>query len=155
MSPSLRGSGLKCSKSIAFRSGSGLPLYEGVDWNNDVWGECETVTRSPSLRGSGLKSLAQSDRVRNRFVSLFTREWIEIPQFLPFRPVPGMSPSLRGSGLKLQVITSQILRNCLPLYEGVDWNLGFVLPQNLRPRLPLYEGVDWNGGIANITSSYQ
>ena len=34
-------------------------------------------------------------------VSLFTREWIEIPIFSASGARPSMSPSLRGSGLKL------------------------------------------------------
>ena len=31
------------------------PLYEGVDWNIRVWYNIDNETRSPSLRGRGLK----------------------------------------------------------------------------------------------------
>ena len=53
-------------------------------------------------------------------VSLFTREWIEIPP-AGFAFVVSASPSLRGSGLKLSDDRQgQVPGNCLPLYEGVD-----------------------------------
>ena len=77
-SPSLRGSGLKSSICTAIRTNlCGLPLYEGVDWN--VISCCNPITIG---------------------VSLFTREWIEIPEICD-----KSAPHL-----------------CLPLYEGVDWN---------------------------------
>ena len=75
-SPSLRGSGLKCTCCRAFQSKQGLPLYEGVDWNiNSIY-----------------TSLFHN-------VSLFTREWIEITDYLRYNGTY-WSPSLRGSGLK-------------------------------------------------------
>ena len=56
---------------------------------------------SPSLRGSGLKSSIRFWKRHPRHVSLFTREWIEIAPLL--------------SACKSYL--------CLPLYEGVDWNM--------------------------------
>ena len=55
---------------------------------------------SPSLRGRGLKYRICKDCVCTSWVSLFTREWIEI-FFFHRLPLAGGSPSLRGSGLKL------------------------------------------------------
>ena len=121
-----------------------LPLYEGVDWNLAQSEICKRVRRSPSLRGSGLKSYC------NKEILVFSR-----------------SPSLRGSGLKSPrdaPALYEILR--LPLYEGVDWNqlveyrqqktevslftrewieiIHIFVPFLPVLRLPLYEGVDWN-----------
>ena len=56
MSPSLRGSGLKC-----------FAVHFAAIW-----------ARSPSLRGSGLKWGGWSLMLPPIYVSLFTREWIEI-----------------------------------------------------------------------------
>ena len=61
MSPSLRGSGLKCSFSFT------VCLWQA----------------SPSLRGSGLKYQGLYGTFADVFVSLFTREWIEIKLFPP------------------------------------------------------------------------
>ena len=69
MSPSLRGSGLKCFQS---------PISSGV-------------IRSPSLRGSGLKLDMLRSAVSSPTVSLFTREWIEIKfRRLVDLPLPGL-----------------------------------------------------------------
>ena len=123
-SPSLRGSGLK----LHFVHNPSpnclcLPLYEGVDWNKisfvsivspplvslftrewiEMWHlhtELQRKSKSPSLRGSGLKSWSSTLVASTIKVSLFTREWIEIAN-LP--------------ALLLQ-------QPRLPLYEGVDWN---------------------------------
>ena len=56
-----------------------LPLYEGVDWNCQPRFTCQNGITSPSLRGSGLKCNLHPDKKGGRNVSLFTREWIEIP----------------------------------------------------------------------------
>ena len=56
-----------------------LPLYEGVDWNKKPLCIICYFFQSPSLRGSGLKWMLRWLFVRQRHVSLFTREWIEIP----------------------------------------------------------------------------
>ena len=80
---------------------SSLPLYEGVDWNSLVIVQLTVSWMSPSLRGSGLKSKSESFFVSQLDVSLFTREWIEIP---------------RIADRSANII-------CLPLYEGVDWNV--------------------------------
>ena len=99
-SPSLRGSGLKYnSKSENLCMFLCLPLYEGVDWNTFStaefimyfclplyegvdWNSLPLILnqnrpQSPSLRGSGLKSVIRQEAKR----------------VMP-------SPSLRGSGLK-------------------------------------------------------
>ena len=76
-------------------------------------------------------------------VSLFTREWIEIlSDYLPKRD-DLMSPSLRGSGLKFPLPTFG--RYC----TGSPSLRGSGLKCQVRPilallplRLPLYEGVD-------------
>ena len=57
-----------------------------------------TKLESPSLRGSGLKLSYRVIANAGDFVSLFTREWIEIPA--------GRSIPIRNMRL--------------PLYEGVD-----------------------------------
>ena len=58
---------------------------------------------SPSLRGSGLKSIDDSPFASLDEVSLFTREWIEII-LSTLKTHMWMSPSLRGSGLKFNFI---------------------------------------------------
>ena len=75
---------------------------------------------SPSLRGSGLKSVLAYAMIITDKVSLFTREWIEIAFFrVPL--VVARSPSLRGSGLKCYLWDGEVLAfERLPLYEGVD-----------------------------------
>ena len=122
-SPSLRGSGLKffclwfackIAKSPSLR-GSGLKLH--------FTRILRTGLESPSLRGSGLKYNLAHVVSHFIFVSLFTREWIEISSIFPM----------------------VFAFSRLPLYEGVDWNI----PQERRITvtdccLPLYEGVDWN-----------
>ena len=79
---------------------SGLPLYEGVDWNPTYQWMTEKPVLSPSLRGSGLKWWCVLPLFCCVSVSLFTREWIEMM-------------------VRFAVV---LLRQRLPLYEGVDWN---------------------------------
>ena len=55
-----------------------LPLYEGVDWNMTRISVFAHRFKSPSLRGSGLKSHQTIQKKSWRNVSLFTREWIEM-----------------------------------------------------------------------------
>ena len=116
-----------------------------MDWNFDVSIIAFVNVKSPSLRGSGLKLLIFDIGKPNIFVSLFTREWIEITS----------NAKTKDGGRRL------------PLYEGVDWNLWVVKKRlygaivSLFTRewieiirltaffpavfsLPLYEGVDWN-----------
>ena len=57
-------------------------------------------SKSPSLRGSGLKYWKEYPKLGMQIVSLFTREWIEIPCFVFLFYACFSSPSLRGSGLK-------------------------------------------------------
>ena len=101
LSPSLRGSGLKSVNLPMVRCQSlRLPLYEWVDWNRSAcqvaivvkclplyegvdWNTLENVLnklrrKSPSLRGSGLKLPKRRIPSLQGYVSLFTREWIEI-----------------------------------------------------------------------------
>ena len=123
LSPSLRGSGLK------YRN------HRNSIHHN----------MSPSLRGSGLKFVLFSAALQAEWVSLFTREWIEIGGEMGRCKKMTSSPSLRGSGLKsprgVYLLTKP---RRLPLYEGVDWNK-IRSPQPIpHNRLPLYEGVDWN-----------
>ena len=90
---------------ICGRDCTSLPLYEGVDWNTLSAGTDRSVLQSPSLRGSGLKLLAHPASDCDAaslplyegvdwntiprakicacfYVSLFTREWIEIHSLL-------------------------------------------------------------------------
>ena len=78
------------------------------------------MVQSPSLRGSGLKSIQASKLPELRLVSLFTREWIEILKSLQQTKDITASPSLRGSGLKCKIVTVDMTTVSLPLYEGVD-----------------------------------
>ena len=122
-SPSLRGSGLKSPAPSGRPAGqTGLPLYEGVDWNRCWDSGSISIYGSPSLRGSGLKYHRRTWRCDRRRVSLFTREWIEITVVKMGNLDGHTSPSLRGSGLKLCLAARQRLAGRLPLYEGVDWN---------------------------------
>ena len=94
-SPSLRGSGLKSLfYNVSAYKYHRLPLYEGVDWNN---------TKS-------FKCIMQSH------VSLFTREWIEIPSGFAFF----------------------WCYYCLPLYEGVDWNTTPTKPRKKKTEVSLF-----------------
>ena len=63
---------------LRLRNLIGLPLYEGVDWNLVISIAIFSIQKSPSLRGSGLKSLQSRWLYPDCMVSLFTREWIEI-----------------------------------------------------------------------------
>ena len=127
VSPSLRGSGLKSRLRFPVCAVSSLPLYEGVDWNWSLRKLATLRHASPSLRGSGLKFKRACDRQRLHYVSLFTREWIEISDLQGLCPHQLASPSLRGSGLKS--IWKTLCCRCwsLPLYEGVDWNINYIL----------------------------
>ena len=104
------------------QGGTSLPLYEGVDWNNKSTAQKAVHAASPSLRGSGLKLPLVCLCLRMHCVSLFTREWIEMPPILYFISII-LSPSLRGSGLKFTIYNPITGQYSLPLYEGVDWNL--------------------------------
>ena len=103
-----------------------------------------------------------------RQVSLFTREWIEIPTvLLQIYPCCCVSLFTREWIEMYGRLCCKYSRQSLPLYEGVDWNplcKSFFIPYNRSPslrgsglkykiltwqiardvRLPLYEGVDWN-----------
>ena len=97
-SPSLRGRGLKLLSVRVLMRRTGLPLYEGVDWNKKsecrsgrYWVSLFTREWIEIISGFGVDS--------GSGVSLFTREWIEISwNFVDAAEL--QSPSLRGSGLK-------------------------------------------------------
>ena len=165
-SPSLRGSGLKSvHRATCQKSAVCLPLYEGVDWNRRNIKSGVFFSGLPLYEGVDWNACS-ADNFRNAYVSLFTREWIEIKTTLSLG-LRSRSPSLRGSGLKSLVALCKSARLvCLPLYEGVDWNslptqqssdktqspslrgsgLKFLKWQDshIFQCLPLYEGVDWN-----------
>ena len=123
---------------------SGLPLYEGVDWNSHSGIESILNGGSPSLRGSGLKFGVKPEEWEPLDVSLFTREWIEIANpsdctaFL-------QSPSLRGSGLKFHSMGETYIALEVSLFtrEWIEITIS-TTTNAIRGRLPLYEGVDWN-----------
>ena len=108
VSPSLRGRGLKSDVKSAFyvmnyrrplyegvdwnpthavKNISTLrrPLYEGVDWNTKERYNIDNETRSPSLRGRGLKFAFWYLMPISIIVALFTRAWIEIRSYWPAR----------------------------------------------------------------------
>ena len=65
--------------------------------------------------------MSASGKVDNdESVSLFTREWIEIPHCPAATTSEVKSPSLRGSGLKYLHKKHNQQYAGLPLYEGVD-----------------------------------
>ena len=131
-------------------SKKGLPLYEGVDWNVSSVLLCGAIPQSPSLRGSGLKSLLSSQ--------------------CPLQSI-GL-PLYEGVDWNRWDIIRINQKRCLPLYEGVDWNCGYAairsatfsvslftrewieMNRYCKPapavRLPLYEGVDWNMVITSF-----
>ena len=143
-----------------------LPLYEGVDWNACPDKFRLSCPKSPSLRGSGLKSLRMLWIISTPIVSLFTREWIEITNCCFIIHLIQSLPLYEGVDWNDYESDGTGSYQCLPLYEGVDWNpltsdlylLQVVslftrewieiTPSNTClwqiGRLPLYEGVDWN-----------
>ena len=143
-SPSLRGSGLKffclwfackIAKSPSLR-GSGLKLH--------FTRILRTGLESPSLRGSGLKYNLAHVVSHFIFVSLFTREWIEISSIFPMVFAFSRLPLYEGVDWNLRGWGSSPAPWGLPLYEGVDWNF-FGKKKSVEWKgLPLYEGVDWN-----------
>ena len=145
-SPSLRGSGLKSTKSpLKICAPRRLPLYEGVDWNNWICEfRCKPNQSLPLYEGvdwnrKGTYPFPQRD------VSLFTREWIEIVvRFAISATIT--SPSLRGSGLKWlfpRAKTKQQRPSPSLRGSGLKCLLCRQFPERIQG-LPLYEGVDWN-----------
>ena len=119
-SPSLRGSGLKSPALHLLLQVSPSPSLRGSGLKLDNETEYAKSLESPSLRGSGLKFDVSYAETVSTYVSLFTREWIEIAM-LDVKFTPNESPSLRGSGLKLySMFPSAKAVLGLPLYEGVD-----------------------------------
>ena len=99
LSPSLRGSGLKSPILEFIKQAESLPLYEGVDWNRlCAW--CTAAFLCLPLYEGVDWNFYIREIVNGFYVSLFTREWIEISwaSFVNFAS------------------------DSLPLYEGVDWN---------------------------------
>ena len=75
-------------------------------------------------------------------VFLFTREWIEMPEF-PAGEAMRESPSLRGSGLKSTLGTGAAILSGVSLFtrEWIEMR-NAELNEQLGQGLPLYEGVD-------------
>ena len=76
-----------------------LPLYEGVDWNNENVFPAATPDDVSLFTREWIEICFNLDKSCFCEVSLFTREWIEILNNAA-SVLPEMSPSLRGSGLK-------------------------------------------------------
>ena len=124
-SPSLRGSGLKWHRCHRCRSVSSVSLFTREWIEIGIKATSSKRTPSPSLRGSGLKSLRWSCRPLQPSVSLFTREWIEISDTPPFAKYGFVSLFTR-EWIEMHVFSAnRTPSSCLPLYEGVDWNLSF------------------------------
>ena len=121
-SPSLRGSGLKCSVAIRQR----------------------ILKESPSLRGSGLKSVSQ-ERIRNPCKSPSLRgSGLKLAVCSLESELSG-SPSLRGSGLKFVRKRLLLFQMVVSLFTREWIEIGARLGRaEVQERLPLYEGVDWN-----------
>ena len=116
-----------------------LPLYEGVDWNMFITSFCLNYSL-PLYEGVDWNWSVRRGKRTGRPVSLFTREWIEIPMLTGMTMSRIPSPSLRGSGLKSHMISGYIKRCCLPLYEGVDWNRFWQSPWSFRFWSPSLRG---------------
>ena len=97
-SPSLRGSGLKLHFTRILRTGLESPSLRGSGLKSRHLRLPRCCGQSPSLRGSGLKYNLAHVVSHFIFVSLFTREWIEISSIFPM----------------------VFAFSRLPLYEGVD-----------------------------------
>ena len=154
---------------------AGRPLYEGVDWNTKVCYNIDNETRSPSLRGRGLKCFKLTFICKPTCRPLYEGvDWNGFVAFsasgkrcrplyegvdwnIPTSPLyqsKHLSPSLRGRGLKLNTKLFSLTKSSRrPLYEGVDWNIAFVIDNSQSLCRPLYEGVDWNSTIVNFPST--
>ena len=87
-----------------------------------------------------------------RQVSLFTREWIEIPTvLLQIYPCCCVSLFTREWIEMYGRLCCKYSRQSLPLYEGVDWNVDKYAHLCYNLSLPLYEGVDWNLNAPSIS----
>ena len=121
-----------------------LPLYEGVDWNSAL--SLNSVSRaSVSLfTREWIEIPNHSEKRLICCVSLFTREWIEIAA-LPWQSKRSAVSLFTREWIEIILLPSkkQLLES--PSLRGSGLKFRYRL-QNLRPshRLPLYEGVDWN-----------
>ena len=126
-----------------------LPLYEGVDWNQnpahspgrayvslftrewiEIWeeiGSPRPLGSLPLYEGVDWNKLFSVWVTNLRFVSLFTREWIEIVGGNT-KTKAVMSPSLRGSGLKLNSSLATWAAKWSPSLRGSG--LKFILLTN-------------------------
>ena len=128
---------------------------------------------SPSLRGSGLKSARFPCRLSGCPVSLFTREWIEIPSASGRRSFFSvslftrewieiflwlfyffiyMSPSLRGSGLKYRP-SHRLQTFChvsLFTREWIEMPCGERLQQLQRVSLFTREWIEISGRVLRL-----
>ena len=78
----------------------------------------------------------------SRCVSLFTREWIEIPRRSLQKYLTVSSPSLRGSGLKSNFAALSWSKMTSPSLRGSGLKFGELDATAQAFGLPLYEGVD-------------
>ena len=146
-SPSLRGSGLKLHFTRILRTGLESPSLRGSGLKSRHLRLPRCCGQSPSLRGSGLKYNLAHVVSHFIFVSLFTREWIEISSIFPMVFALSRLPLYEGVDWNLRGWGSSPAPWGLPLYEGVDWNF-FGKKKSVEWKgLPLYEGVDWNDWI--------
>ena len=97
LSPSLRGSGLKCCIGMALWLEREVSLFTREWIEMALYSVWLTLLLSPSLRGSGLKFTPSPDGRKSR-----------------------LSPSLRGSGLKSFLFLTNILRFHVSLFTR-EW----------------------------------
>ena len=93
----------------------GLPLYEGVDWNSNPINGINSKKRSPSLRGSGLKSKSMQEAMPLNCLPLY-------------------------EGVDWNFCVNRCISciNGLPLYEGVDWNICIRSADVVQHRVSLF-----------------
>ena len=115
-----------------------LPLYEGVDWNRNEIKAATSRGGLPLYEGVDWNGIV-SGWLKNSFVSLFTREWIEIAaEYTALQEQ--LSPSLRGSGLKLsanQHLSNQVLS---PSLRGSGLKFGLLLRLRMPDSSPSLRG---------------
>ena len=94
-----------------------------MDWNFSFIAHTEYLTKSPSLRGRGLK-WGRDEEGNND-------DW--------------KSPSLRGRGLKYRDYSNEFVKVGVALFTRawIEINIGQRTAKRESSR-PLYEGVDWN-----------
>ena len=118
----------------------GRPLYEGVDWNNGGGILSVYIICRPLYEGVDWNRLTPWRDIIAYYVALFTRAWIEISSPGETSERGTQSPSLRGRGLKFVNLIIKHVLSGRPLYEGMDWNVDYMLLMNGQDLSPSLRG---------------